>query len=186
MIAKGRPIKAAIVVGLSTLIGFLLIFPLMVFTTTQDYWAFVLLAISYTLFSGQFLMGLGVSLLAGVLTYLGFRFFIKKELSRNQFVWTVFFASTVAAIAGFFLFSSTKTIVMERDFGKERVWQLDTNGDKKTDKWVHDNIYDKTIEIDYDTNGDGKPDVWEYYKDGKVYKREIDADFDGKPDKVEK
>ena len=71
--------------------------------------------------------------------------------------------------------------------GKEKIWDIDTNGDGKSDKWVHDNIYSHTTEIDYDTNLDGKPDVWEYYdKNHKVYKKEIDTDFDGKPDKKEK
>jgi hypothetical protein len=29
---------------------------------------------------------------------------------------------------------------------------------------------------------DGKPDYWVYYRDGKIYKREWDRNFDGKAD----
>ncbi|MEO1233922.1 MAG: hypothetical protein AAFZ18_34000, partial [Myxococcota bacterium] len=33
-----------------------------------------------------------------------------------------------------------------------------------------------------DTNGDGKPDRWEYFKRREVDRVGIDKDFDGKPD----
>src|SRR5262249_30555005 len=34
----------------------------------------------------------------------------------------------------------------------------------------------------FDTNGDGKIDVWSYFRDGVEVYREIDTNFNGKPD----
>lgn len=171
-------------VGLSTFVGFSLISLLMVFN--PSYLAFGLLYLWYFINSGQMFIGLILSFFIGLTFYLIIKFIIRKEIAKSKLVWVVFFASGVAFIIGFFTFFPTKTFVMERDFGKEKIWRVDTNGDKKIDKWVHDNVYDKLLEIDYDTNSDGKPDIWEYYKDNKVIRKEIDTDFDGKVDKVEK
>ncbi len=184
--ANKRPLKAALIIGIAAFIGFCLIFPLMIFTTTPDYWAFALLYLFYFITSGQIFIGLGLSVLISIISYSILRFLIKRDISKSQLGWIVFFVSGIAFTIGYFTFLPTQTFVMERDFGKERIGTVDTNNDGKPDKWVHHNVYDKLLEIDYDTNFDGKPDIWEYYQDSKVVKKEIDTDFDAKVDKVEK
>ena len=55
---------------------------------------------------------------------------------------------------------------------REQIWGMDTDGNGKTDKWVHHDMQYNLRKIDYDTDGDGKADVFEYYdKNGKMKQR---------------
>jgi membrane-bound ClpP family serine protease len=55
---------------------------------------------------------------------------------------------------------------------KEQIWEVDTDGNGKADKWVHHDRYDNLREIDYDMDGDGKADIFEYYdKRGNLKQR---------------
>ncbi len=54
-----------------------------------------------------------------------------------------------------------------------------SQADKHTNIWtyyVKNEIYRKEV----DRNFDGKPDMWVYYRKGKIYRTEIDKNFDGK------
>lgn len=178
-----RPLKAALIIGISFFVGFSLIFLLRFIYPA--YGVLVLLDLFYFITSGQIYIGLGLSFLIGLITYLTFRLIIKREISKKKLGWSIFFVSAIVMIIGFFTFLPTQTFVMEKDFGKEwLVGQTDTNNDGKIDKWVYSGVYDR-IRIDYDTNFDDKPDIKEYYKKGRFVKKETDIDFDGKIDKVE-
>jgi len=55
---------------------------------------------------------------------------------------------------------------------KEQIWEVDTDKNGKTDKWIHHDMKYNLREIDYDTDGDGKADLFEYYdKRGQLKKR---------------
>lgn len=181
------PLKAALIIGISFFVGLSLIF--MFRFCHPSYRVMVLVDLVYFIISGQIIIGLGLSFLIGLITYLTFRFIIKRGISKKKLGWTIFFVSAIAMIIGFFTFLPTQTFVMEKDFGKERlVGGGDINNDGRRDKWIYStDVYDRTIRIDYDTNFDGKPDIKEYYgKNDKLIKREIDTNFDGKVDKVDK
>ncbi len=181
-----RPLKAALIIGISFFVGFSLIFLLRFIYPA--YGVLVLLDLFYFITSGQIYIGLGLSFLIGLITYLTFRLIIKRGISKKKLGWSIFFVSAIAMIIGFFTFLPTQIFVMERGFGKERlVGGGDINNDGRIDKWVYStDVYDRTTRIDYDTNFDGKPDIKEYCgKNDKLIKREIDTNFDGKIDKVE-
>lgn len=182
-----RPLKAALIIGISFFIGFSLIFLLRFIH--PSYRILVLVDLAYFIMSGQICIGLGLSFLSGLITYLFFKFLVKRDISKRRLNWIVFFISGIAMIIGFFTFLPTQTFIMERDFGKETlVGGGDINNDGRTDKWIYStDVYDRTTRIDYDTNFDGKPDIKEYYgKNNKLIKREIDTNFDGKLDKLDK
>ena len=176
-----KQINAGVIIGASTFAGFSLIIPLMILTNPPSEWGFALLYLVYFVISGQILIGLALSFLTGFISYLIFRALFKKSVSKI----IITFSSVIGLIIGFLAFFPAKTFLMEMDSGKVKIWEIDTNSDRIIDKWVHDDVYGKTLQVDYDTNLDGKPDVWEYYKNRELCKKEIDTDFDGKPDKTE-
>lgn len=185
-------LKVALIAGISTFVGFSSIFIFMILIDGITNWrnftdllGVVLILFGYFLFYGTAIIGLIEAFIVGLTVYFIFKFFVPNNLSKKQLKITIIMFSVICAIIGLLSFSSADRFVRESSSEKEHVWEVDTNGDKKIDKWVHDNIYGKTIEIDYDTNLDGKPDVWEYYKNDKVYKKESDTDSDGKPNKIE-
>lgn len=178
--------RMAVAVGIATFLGFSVIFPVVFLIKDWGGWYITLLSIGSIIMSGQVFLGINISFLLAIVIYFLIKFLIKEEFSKKQFIRIITFSCIIAILIGFLLFLPTLTFIKHAMFNKEKIWKIDTNGDRKTDKWVHDNINEEAIEIDYDTNLDGKPDIWEYYKDRKVYKKEIDTDFDGKPDKIEK
>lgn len=59
----------------------------------------------------------------------------------------------------------------------------DSDHNGKLDTWVsYDTKGDPEVIADDNNHADGKPHHWRYYKDGAVYKREWDRNFDGKAD----
>ncbi len=55
---------------------------------------------------------------------------------------------------------------------REQTWEVDTDKNGKTDKWIHQDMQYNLREIDYDTDGDGKADIFEYYdKRGQLKQR---------------
>lgn len=191
---KRGSLKSAFTIGISTFIGFSSIFIFMFLidgisncSNWKDigwFLAIFLTLFGYFLFCGTAIIGLIEAAILGAIAYFIFKFLLPAMVTNKQKILTII-ASIICAIIGLLSFSPADRFIRESSFGKEKIWEIDTNGDKNMDKWVHDDIYGKTIEIDFDTNFDGKRDVWEYYKNGKIYKKEIDADFDGKSDKVE-
>lgn len=184
-----QPLKAGLRVAIAFYIGYNLIYPIGLIgmlTSPREFWGFMIAYLFLTIVNGQLVFGLLVSCLIGWAAYLVFRFLIKKELSRKQFNWIMFPSMLLIDAAGFLVMNSTRKFFDELIRGKEKVWEIDTNGDGKIDKWVHDDVYDKLTELDYDINLDGNPDIWEYYRgDRQLYKKIIDSNFDGKPDKTE-
>ncbi len=69
-------------------------------------------------------------------------------------------------------------IVIEYD-GTTGAIKKKSQADKHTNIWtyfVKNEIYRKEV----DRNFDGKPDMWVYYRKGKIYRTEIDKNFNGK------
>lgn len=179
--------KAAFLTGLAAFIGFILIVPMAIVVGPHPQaLGVILIYIMYFFVSGEAAADLAISLFIGFISYFLFKTLLKKQVSAKTFKLARIVSFIIAVIAGFLISFPVRTLMMEVHSGKEVVGKIDTNKDGKPDKWVHHNVYDKLIEIDYDTNLDGNPDIWEYYKNRKVYKKEIDTDFDGKPDKIEK
>ncbi len=189
-------LRAAFIAGVSTFVGFLIIFPLIliingitdfspVWRNFGDLLGIFVILFGYFLLFGAAVIGLIEAFLLGMITYFVFKFLVPNNATKRQLRAITAIVSVICAIIGVLSFSPADKFIRESNFGKEKIWEIDTSGDKKTDKWVHYDIYERLTEIGYDTNFDGKPDVWEYYKNGKVYKKEIDTNFDGKPDKIE-
>ncbi len=60
--------------------------------------------------------------------------------------------------------------------------ERDINFDGKTDAWIKYYMTGIPWVVERDKNGDGRPDYWKYLKNGFVYKREWDRNFDDKVD----
>lgn len=183
-----RPFKAAVIAGISNFLGFSLIYFLMMANMIFDWKNFIYLLPTFLILVGYFLLcgiaviGIIIAGAIGLVAHVIFKILISKNFANKQIkIFFVIFC-IVSFVIGVLLFQPVNQFVRELQSGKERIQPIDTVGDGKSHKWVHYNIYDKTLEIDYDTNLDGKPDLWEYYKDDKVYKKEIDTDYDGKSD----
>jgi hypothetical protein len=54
--------------------------------------------------------------------------------------------------------------------------------EKKGSGWVMTDASGQTLRKFYDSNSDNKIDIWSYYKDGIEVYREVDSNFNGKPD----
>jgi len=184
-----KPFKVALIAALSALVGFCSIYLFFIFIDPSirhlEYWGFALLGLAYFIISGQIFIGIILSFLIGAVSYLFFWILIKKGVSKNILKWSIVFISIAALIIGFLAYFPAQTFVFERDFGKEKIWESDENGDGRTDKWIHQDVHYSVTKTDIDSDFDGKPDIWKYYKDSKVIRKEIDSDFDGKPDKIE-
>lgn len=182
-----KSFKMATIVGIAAFTGFLLIFPLMLFTSGPSYLGFVLLYLFYSLMmKGQIFIGLGLAFLIGLISFLVFRFLIKSDISKEILGWVLFFISGIALVAGFFIFLRVDEFITRR--GKEarerkNTQQLDTNNDGKIDEWVR--IYEASSRksVEKDTNFDGKVDLIEFYDSrGSLEYKYIDTNNDGKMD----
>lgn len=75
-------------------------------------------------------------------------------------------------------FDGLTDIVTEYDTSTGAI-KKKSQADKHTNIWTYyikDELYRKEV----DRNFDGKPDMWVYYRKGKIYRTEIDRDFNGK------
>ena len=155
--------------GIGTLFGFTLIFPVAILTSSPGYWGISLIYLIYSIISGQFIIGLFLSVFLGLITY-----FLLKSIEKkiNKFIIFKIISITLISlgfIIGLISFIPTHIYILKKDnLMKGHVWKVDTNSDKQTDKWVHDDPYGKLLYIEYDTNKDGTPDIREYYKDDKL------------------
>ena len=170
-----KPLRVAAIAGISTFVGFSIIFPLMIIVNGISNWrdfgsllGIFTILFGYFLLAGTAVIGLIEGLLLGVVIYFISKFLIPDNITKKQLKAITISISIICITIGLLSFSPADRFVRESTSGKEHVGTIDTNRDGKPDKWVHDNIYGQTTEIDYDTNFDGKPDVWEYYKNGKV------------------
>ncbi len=187
-----KPLKAAVIAGISTFGGMAILFPLMLIIDGmrdlknfgEILTTFVIL-LGYFIFFGTGVIGLLEAVLIAAVVYFIFKFLVPNNATKKQLRVLTITIAVICAIIGLLSFSPIDKFMRELMFGKEHVGTVDANRDGKPEKWVHNDIYDRLTEVDYDTNLDGKPDVWEYYKNSEVYKKEIDTNFDGKPDKVE-
>lgn len=186
------PVKAAFIVGISTFIGFSLIFPATIVIDGIGNWqdigtllGIIAITFGYFLFAGTATIGLIEAMIFGLIGYLVFKFMLPSNINKKQLNTILISSSIICIMLGLLSFSYVDRFIREVHGGKENVSAIDNNEDGKPDKWVHYNIYDTLTEVDYDTNFDGNPDIFEYYRNSKVYRKEIDTDFDGKPDKVE-
>ncbi len=187
-----KPFKLAIMVGLATFAGFSSVFLFMAVVDGVQNWqdfrhvlGTILILFGYFLFAGTSLIGLVEALMLGLVGYFIFKFLVPSSITKKQYRIIMILALVSCGIIGFISFQHADKFIRELHSGKEHVWEIDTNGDKRPDKWVHDDVYDRVIKIDYDTNFDGEADVWEYYENREVIKKELDDNFDGKLDKTE-
>ncbi|MDD5465939.1 MAG: hypothetical protein PHP73_06330 [Candidatus Omnitrophica bacterium] len=182
-----RPLKAAIIIGVSNFLGFSLVYLLMMVNMMFDWKNFsyllptFLILVGYFLLCGIAVIGIIIAGAIGLVAHVVFKFLIPKNFTNKQIKIVFVIFCIVCFAIGVLLFQPVNQFVRELQSGKEHVGTVDTVGDGKAHKWVHNDIYDRLTEVDYDANLDGKPDVWEYYKNGEVYKKEIDTDYDGKP-----
>lgn len=186
-----QPLRAGLIAATAYFFGFCSIVILMLFPINgiSDWWGLlggVLIYLGFFLLCGPAIVGFIEALLCGVIVYLVFRFVVSVNINKKKFNVMLILTSFISVVMGLLFFRPTDRFVRKFISGKERIGTVDTNGDGKPDKWVHDDIYGRLIELDYDTNFDGKTDVWEYYRRNRqLYKRVVDADLDGKPDKTE-
>jgi hypothetical protein len=66
-----------------------------------------------------------------------------------------------------------------------RLLTFDRNGDGRPDVWRWYDAHGECAQVAVDTNFDGRPDVQEYYRGGKLVRRELDRNFDSRIDLVE-
>ena len=174
---RRRARKLAQIVAVANFLGLCSVFLLLFLPQKHmDSWLFtVLFGLAYFiifLFLGAAGLGILEAIIIGFIAYFIFRFSLPAELSRIKLRIIIIVSVLISAAIGVLSFQTLHRFAWEALVGKEKIWDIDTNGDGKSDKCVHDNIYSHTTEIDYDTNLDGKPDVWEYYdKNQKVYKK---------------
>ena len=168
--------KTAVRFGLCFLGGMYLVFLLAIFIPfPKDYFlealGMALLLMAFSFLNGTILLGAVIAVILGIICAKWF-FRIKnrqpalpeKNIRRIKFVFNLGLLAL-----GILLLVPIYHFVGGLTSAKEQVWEMDTDGNGKTDKWVHNNRYERLLEIDYDTDGDGKADVFEYYdKNGKM------------------
>ena len=165
------PYQLAIFVGVSTFLGFCMIFPLM-FLEGFDAWGYAILAAGYFFISGEGVVCLVISILYGLISFLILKIISYRKLKKIiMYLFTIIF-SINGVIFGFLNYQKVQKFISEKKDGKYTIWTVDTNGDKKPDKWVYDSISGKTLFIDYDSTGNGIADIREFYKDGKITRTE--------------
>lgn len=166
------PYQLAFVVGIATFIGFSIVFPLMFLTSGFDYWGFIIIGTIYYLISGECVFGILLSIIAGIASFIVLKILsYVKPIKENLYIFAIIIAF-LGAIIGFLSFPRVQRHLSESRSGKDyHTWKKDTNGDKRIDKWVHQDMYGSTIYVDYDNDYDGRADVREYFKDRKITSR---------------
>lgn len=180
--------KAAVITGVCNFLGFSLVYFLMMLSMIFDWKNFIyllpnfLILVGYFLLCGIAIIGFIIAGAIGLVAYAISKFLIPKNFSNKKIKIIFFIFCIFSFVIGVLLFQPVNQFVRELQSGKEHVGTVDTVGDGKAHKWVHNDIYDRLTEVDYDINLDGEPDVWEYYKNDEVYKKDVDTDYNGTPD----
>jgi hypothetical protein len=79
-----------------------------------------------------------------------------------------------------------ETVILYDERGKPRRAEVDTNDDGAVDRWEELLPDGSVASVAYAVRRPGRPDLWEYAgPDGRVVRREIDEDGDGKADRIE-
>jgi hypothetical protein len=133
----------------------------------------LLLAV-FSLFNGTILLGAFIAVILGMLCAKCF-FAIKKrrtDLSEEKAKRVELTFCLGLAALGILLLVPIYHLAGSFNSPKEKIWEVDTDGNGRTDKWVHNDRYERLRQIDYDTDGDGKADLFEYYdKRGQLKQR---------------
>jgi len=159
--------QLSIFVGAFTFLGFCMIFPLM-FLEGFDAWGYAILAAGYFFISGEGVVCLVISIFYGLISFLILKIIsFMKPIKLIIYLLTVILAIN-GALLGYLNYNKVQKFIYEKKHSRYHVWPIDTNGDERPDKWVADDMYDKTVFIDYDTNNDGSADIRYHYIDGKI------------------
>lgn len=178
--AKGNDFKkTAFQFALCFLGGMYLVFILAIFIPfPKGYFpealGMALLLMVFSFLNGTILLGAAAAAILGIICAKWF-LNIKNRLpvlpEKNVKRIKLLFCSSLL-ILGVFSLVPIYHFVGRLTTPKEQIWDVDTDGNGRTDKWVHIDRFEKLCEIDYDTDGDGKPDLFEYYdKQGKLKQR---------------
>lgn len=172
--------KTARQFGLCFLGGMYSVFLLAAFIPFPEGWfpqalGMALMLTVYSFINGTLILGILIAIALGLLGAKLYALAVAKQgtdLSaakvkriRLAFVFSLWISGMLLVIP---IFHFTGSLISP----KEHVWVVDMNRDGRIDKWVHNDRYDRLLEIDYDTNNDGKADIFEYYdKNGKLKQR---------------
>lgn len=169
-LAERKAKKAAFIIGIINFLGFsgILFIP-------QVY--MMGLFTPYIIF-GQLILFTPVGLLESFILGWVIYFIFKHIKSKSIYIISLIVGIIICFPLGFFSNVHLFRFAMGVKSPEPIVIRIDANSDGKVDKWIHEEKKSKTIEID--TNYDGVPDIKEYYQNGKLVKKEIVDDSDGK------
>lgn len=171
--------KTAFQFALCFLAGMYLVFVLAIFIPfPKGYFlqavGMALLLAVFSLFNGTILLGAVIAAILGMVCSKWF-LSIKNRLpglaeKKIRRIKLLFYSGLL--ILGVFLLVPVYHFVGFLLSQRVQIWEVDTDRNGRTDKWIYQDMQYNLHEIDYDTDGDGKADIFEYYdKRGQLKQR---------------